>query len=493
MAQIIPVQPFDQVVFGALGDLAKRKLFPALLHRDIDGQILDGVRIIGAGRRDISDAQFQSEIRNSIAEFSDLNSISNKELDRFLARLSYQKIDVSRAADYKALADRMNTDDPTRPQVAYLALAPALYADAAKNLARVGLNRPQVRLVLEKPLGHNLASSQHINQQVGAFFQESQIYRIDHYLGKESVQNLLALRFGNVMFERIWNAANIDHVQITAAEIVGLGSRAAYYNTAGALRDMIQNHLLQLMCLTAMEPPHQFEADAIRDEKRKVLKALRPIGPQEIKLTTVRGQYSAGAVEGAYVEAYSQELGSQTSTETFVAIRADIDNWRWAGVPFYLRTGKRMASRYTEIVIQFKEVPHSIFGSQDQNLKGNRLVIRLQPDEGVRLNLMTKDPGPGGMRLRDAALDLSFAEEFALGRFPDAYERLLLDVVRGNMTLFMRNDEVEAAWSWIDPILTAWESENQPLENYPAGTMGPTQSHLMLGLQGHKWHGDAGI
>ena len=491
MAKIIPVKPFDQVVFGALGDLAKRKLFPALLYRDCDGQIPADARIIGSGRRDLSDEAFRQQIQEAAAPFVDANFVDQAVWKRFLARLSYVRVDVAAGAGYADLAQALKTDNPTRPQVIYLALSPSLYGDAAKNLAQVGLNRPQVRLVLEKPLGHDLKSSQAINSQVGAYFDETQIYRIDHYLGKESVQNLLALRFGNVMFERVWNAANIDHVQITAAETVGLGSRAAYYNTAGALRDMVQNHLLQLMCLTAMEPPAQFEADAIRDEKRKVLKALRPIGKAEITHKTVRGQYGAGAVDGGYVEAYMDELGAETTTETFVAIQAEIDNWRWAGVPFYLRTGKRLASRYTEIIIQFREVPHSIFDGGDQGLLGNRLVIRLQPDEGVRLNLMTKEPGPGGMRLREAALDLSFAEEFNLGRFPDAYERLLLDVVRGDTTLFMRNDEVEAAWSWIDPILTAWENENQPLELYAAGTMGPTQSDLMLGLKGHKWHGDA--
>ncbi len=489
MAQIIPVDPFDQVVFGASGDLARRKLFPALYYRDLDGQIPDGARLIGCGRRAQDDAAFRLFIHGALKEFVEDEHLTHEVVERFLARLSYVSVNVTEPADYGGLVDALETDDPARPQVIYLALPPATYGDVARNLAEVGLNRPQMRLVLEKPLGHNLESSEAINRQVGAFFTEAQIYRIDHYLGKESVQNLLALRFGNVLFERIWNAANIEHVQITAAETVGLGSRATYYDTAGALRDMVQNHLLQLMCLTAMEPPNDFEADAIRDEKRKVLRALRPITESNVGEKTVRGQYGGGAVAGQVVPAYASELGHESATETYVALCAEIDNWRWAGVPFYLRTGKRLRARYTEIVIQFRAVPHSIFGDNQQGLDGNRLVIRLQPDEGVRLNLMTKDPGPGGMRLRQAGLDLSFAEQFDLSRFPDAYERLLLDVVRGNRTLFMRDDEVEAAWAWIDPILAAWTNAVGGPSPYASGTMGPAQADLLLGLKGHSWHG----
>ncbi len=488
MVKIIPVDPFDYVVFGALGDLAKRKLFPALASRDADGQIPGDARIIGSGRRDLTHEAFRAEVYEACKKFMDASQIDQTVWDRFLGRLFYQQIDVTTADGYQELAQTLGQATKERPQVFYLALAPAFYADTAKFLAQAGLNGPHTRLVLEKPLGKDLTSSRKINEQVGQYFAERQIYRIDHYLGKESVQNLLALRFGNMMFERIWNSDNIDHVQITAAETVGLGSRVSYYDTAGALRDMVQNHLLQLMCLTAMEPPSVYEADAIRDEKRKVLKALRPIGPAEVATKTVRGQYGPGAVDGQVADGYVQELGEGSDTETFVAIEAEIDNWRWAGVPFYLRTGKSLAARYTEIVIQFKSVPHSMFAEEDRALPGNRLIIRLQPDEGVRLNLMTKDPGPGGMRLRDASLDLSFAEEFEVSRFPDAYERLLLDVVRGNTTLFMRNDEVEAAWAWIDPILAAWTSENCPVEPYAAGTMGPTRADLLLALAQRQWH-----
>lgn len=488
MAQIIPVAPFDKVVFGALGDLAKRKLFPALYYRDLDGQIPDGARLIGSGRRPYSDQDFRDEIRSALMEHVSDAHLNDRAISSFLERLSYATINVTDEKGYSALAHLLDTNDPERPQIIYLALSPGLYGDVAKNLAAVGLNRSQIRLVLEKPLGHDLASSVAINRRVGEYFDETQIYRIDHYLGKESVQNLLALRFGNVMFERIWNARNIDHVQITAAETVGLGSRVDYYDKAGALRDMVQNHLLQLMCLTAMEPPHEYEADAIRNEKVKVLKSLRTINLHNIAEKTVRGQYAGGTVNSELLPAYAEELGQSSNTETYVAICAEIENWRWAGVPFYLRTGKRLSQRYTEIVIQFRQVPHSIFGSDNMSVEGNRLVIRLQPDEGVRLNLMTKDPGPGGMRLRRAGLDLSFAEEFDLPRFPDAYERLLLDVVRGNRTLFMRNDEVESAWGWIDPVLDAWRNSSMELNLYPAGTMGPLEADRLLSKRGHSWH-----
>ena len=294
---------------------------------------------------------------------------------------------------------------------------------------------------------------------LGKVFSEDQIFRIDHYLGKETVQNLMALRFANTLFEPLWNSAHIDHVQITVAESLGVGTRGGYYDHAGALRDMVQNHLIQLICLTAMEPPSDFEADAVRDEKLKILRALRPIDETNIDAMTVRGQYKSGAVEGMSVPGYVEEIkGDESSTETFVALKCEIDNWRWAGVPFYLRTGKRLPDRVSEIVITFKEVPHSIFGTSAGKIGANRLISRLQPDEGVKLNLMIKEPGPGGMRLVRVPLDMTFAETFEV-RQPDAYERLIMDVVRGNLTLFMRRDEVEAAWKWIDPIRAAWETQ----------------------------------
>ncbi|MGA7268405.1 MAG: glucose-6-phosphate dehydrogenase, partial [Aestuariivirga sp.] len=353
-----------------------------------------------------------------------------------------------------------------------------------------GLVTPQTRVVIEKPLGKSGASARAVNDAIGKVFSEPQIYRIDHYLGKETVQNLMALRFANALFEPVWNSAHIDHVQITVAETLGVEGRAGYYDTAGALRDMVQNHILQLLCLVAMEPPASAAANDLRDEKLKVLKALRPIMGDAVAQLTVRGHYRAGASDGGAVKGYLEELGSTTSkTETFVAIKAEIENWRWAGVPFYLRTGKRLPSRVSEIVVTFKPVPHSIFGTAAGPVMSNRLVLRLQPDEGVKLWLMIKDPGPGGMRLSHVPLDMTFAEAFDV-RNPDAYERLLMDVVRGSQTLFMRRDEVEAAWAWIDPILEAWAASPDLPKPYTAGTWGPSAAVALIERDGRTWYED---
>ena len=342
--------------------------------------------------------------------------------------------------------------------------------------------------MVEKPIGRSLASAKALNDQIGSVFGEHQIFRIDHYLGKETVQNLMALRFANALYEPLWNSAHIDHVQITVAETVGLEDRVTYYDTAGALRDMVQNHILQLLCLVAMEPPSSMDANAVRDEKLKVLRSLKRINGQEAPKSTVRGQYRAGASSGGAVKGYLEELGKKDSTtETFVALKAEIGNWRWAGVPFYLRTGKRLATRVSEIVIEFKPVPHNIFGESAGNVQPNQLVIRLQPDEGVKQFIMVKDPGPGGMRLRQLPLDMSFAESFD-GRSPDAYERLIMDVIRGNQTLFMRRDEVEAAWTWVDPILNAWSESRQEAQGYTAGTWGPSASIALIERDGRTWH-----
>jgi glucose-6-phosphate 1-dehydrogenase len=345
--------------------------------------------------------------------------------------------------------------------------------------------------VVEKPIGKSLASARTVNDAIGAVFPEDRIYRIDHYLGKETVQNLMALRFANALFEPLWNASHIDHVQITVAETLGLETRAGYYDTAGALRDMVQNHILQLLCLVAMEPPTRLSADAVRDEKLKVLKSLTPITGDRVADLTVRGQYRAGANASGPVRGYLEELGRPEShTETFAALRVDIDSWRWAGTPFYLRTGKRLPSRVSEIMVAFRPIPHSVFDRSAGPIAANRLVIRLQPDEGVKLWLMIKDPGPGGMRLRQVPLDMSFADVFET-RNPDAYERLLMDVVRGNQTLFMRRDEVEAAWSFIEPILDAWAASPEPPRPYTAGTWGPTSSVALLERDRRTWHEEA--
>ncbi len=488
MSQIIPVPPCNYVVFGGTGDLSMRKLFPALYYREADGQLPEDASVIAVARGDLSQEAFVAQLeeacrRNVAPEYFD-----NDVMKRFAARFHYRRVDALTPEGYAELAPLLDATGE-RVRVFYLATAPRLFGAICNNLNEAGLINAATRVVLEKPIGHDLESSCEINDAVGQVFEEHQIYRIDHYLGKETVQNLLALRFGNILFERVWSNAVIDHVQITAAETVGLGDRAGYYNTSGALRDMVQNHLLQLLCLVAMEAPYAMNADAVRDEKLKVLNSLRPMAPEDVANSVVFGQYQAGAINGESVPAYVDELGEDSRTETYVALKANIDNWRWAGVPFYLRTGKRLSRRHSEIIIDFRDIPHSAFPGDAGPIASNRLVIRLQPDEGVSLHLMTKDPGPGGMRLRKAPLDLSFAEEFNV-RYPDSYERLLLDVVRGSSTLFMRRDEVEAAWRWVGPIIDYWENASAAPKGYTSGSWGPTSSATLIDRDGRSWHED---
>jgi glucose-6-phosphate 1-dehydrogenase len=380
-----------------------------------------------------------------------------------------------------------------RVRVFYLATSPDLYGPICANLRGAGLVTKESRVVLEKPIGHDLASARAIISHVGDVFSESQTFRIDHYLGKETVQNLMALRFANTIFERLWTTDVIDHVQITVAESVGLEGRGGYYDRAGQLRDMVQNHMLQLLCLIAMEPPVSLETDRVRDEKLKVLRALRPIAPHEVAALTVRGQYAQGAIDGKPVAGYLADLGNEesSSTETFVALKAEIKTWRWANVPFYLRTGKRLPQKVSEIVIQFRAAPFSIFPAESAEWQPNRLIIRLQPEEGMRLEMMTKDPGPGGLRLSPTGLDIRFEKTFGM-RFPDAYERLLMDTVRGNATLFMRHDEVEAAWGWVEPILEAWAARPDQPRPYPAGSWGPTAAIALIERDGRTWHEELG-
>ena len=489
-SRIIPVPPFDYVVFGATGDLAKRKLIPALYYRFKDGQFDEKSRIIGVSRSPLSDADFQKAARDSITEFVEKEYQDKKTIDRFVSIFSYVANDVTDEAHWADLSAKLR-EDPKIIRAFYLAVAPNLFGPICEYLSKRGYYRRDARVVLEKPLGHDLASSEAINNEVASIFEEDQVYRIDHYLGKETVQNLLALRFANKLFEPIWNSANIDHVQITVSESVGAGTRG-YYDESGALRDMIQNHIMQLVCLVAMEPPASDDANALRDEKLKVLRSLKPITGSEVAKFTVRGQYRGVTSETASVKGYQDELPPEkkgSRTETFVALKAEIENWRWAGVPFYLRTGKRMANRVSEIVIQFRQIPHSIFEHAEGAPKPNKLVIRLQPDEGVKLFLMIKDPGPGGMRLREVPLNLSFAKTFA-ERTPEAYERLLLDVIRGSQTLFMRRDELEAAWKWVDPIREAWDASRDAPQPYTAGTWGPTGSIALIERDGRTWHED---
>lgn len=481
-SRVIPVEPFVLVVFGATGDLSRRKLIPAMFQRDAAGQLPEDADIFGVARGHLEPGAFVAQAKAAIEEHVPKAERPAELVERFLKRLHYVAADAVGDEGWTELGAQLAVFKD-RVTVFYLATGPALFEPICERLGRFGLAAGNTRVVVEKPVGKNGDSAHEVNEAISRVFPEDRVYRIDHYLGKETVQNLMALRFANSLFEPLWNAAHIDHVQITVAESLGVEGRAGYYDTAGALRDMVQNHILQLLCLVAMEPPSHLAADPVRDEKLKVLRALKPAGPQD----WVRGQYKAGASAGGPVKGYLEELGAETSqTETFVALKAEIQNWRWAGVPFYLRTGKRLAERVSEIVITFRPVPHSVFGESAGPLLPNRLVIRLQPDEGVKLWLTIKDPGPGGMRLRPVSLDMSFASTFHI-RNPDAYERLLLDVVRGNQTLFMRRDEVEAAWAWIDPLLEAWSQASEPPKPYTSGTWGPSAAIALIERDGRTW------
>ncbi len=485
MAEFIPVETFDIVIFGATGDLTQRKLLPALYHRWLDGQIPADSRILGSARSEMSQEAFQAFAKSACKDGSGADW-DEAQWTEFAALLSYHGMDATAAnAPWDELKAALS-GVPGRPCIFYLATAPRLYVSICQALGKAGLNSPDARVVLEKPIGTDLASAKAINDGVAAVFEEKAVYRIDHYLGKETVQNLMVLRFANALFEPVWSRAEVDHVQITVSESLGVDQRADYYDSSGALRDMVQNHMLQLLCLTAMEPPGSMHENDVRTEKIKVLHALRRFTPQEAKEKTVRAQYTSGLVEGKAVPGYLEALSADTpsKTETFVAVLAEIDNWRWAGVPFYLRTGKRMRERKSEIVIQFKPAPHSIFG--DIGTAVNRLVIRLQPKEAVRLYIQIKEPGPGGLRVKSLPLDLSYAENFTT-RYPDAYERLLMDVVRGNLSLFMRRDEVEAAWRWVDDLINAWTELDEPLDTYPAGSNGPSSADFLLRREGRAW------
>jgi glucose-6-phosphate 1-dehydrogenase len=479
---------FDLVIFGATGDLSLRKLVPALYHRDVAGQLNDDARLFAVARGEMSDAEYREMAAAALKEHVTAEEFDATRVGHFLQRFRYLSLDAQKSEDYEGLKAALDGGD-TRIVVFYLAMAPRFFGPICTQLAKAGLNRAEARVVLEKPIGQDLASARSINAAVAAAFPESRVFRIDHYLGKETVQNLMALRFANALFEPIWHRGVIDHVQVTVAEKIGVEGRADYYDHAGALRDMVQNHLLQLLCLVAMEPPNEFAADAVRDEKLKVLEALRRISEHEVGEKTVRGQYGRGSVDAAATVSYLDELGHASSTETFVVVKAEVETWRWAGVPFYLRTGKRLPVRHSEIVVQFRPVPHLIFPAAARDVTPNRLVIRLQPDEGIALHMMSKVPGPGGMRLRTAPLNLSFAEAFR-GRQPDAYERLLMDVVRGNPMLFMRSDEVEAAWRWAEPILAAWTAQDDPPKPYTAGSWGPSAAIGLIERDGRNWHED---
>ena len=468
------------LLFGATGDLAQRMLLPSLCALDADQLISPDLAIVGTARSDHDDASYRNFARAALEKYLPGNRKGG--IATFLNRLSYVPLDATKPEGFGALADKVGPIDGG--MAIFLSTAPSLFEPTIAGLERSGLATEKVRIGLEKPLGSDLASSRQINDAVASAFPEHRIFRIDHYLGKETVQNLLALRFANLMFEPLWNAAHIDHVQITVAETVGLESRIDFYDGAGALRDMVQNHMLQLLALVAMEPPVSYEATAVRDEKVKVLRALRPIQPSE----TVTGQYRAGAIARQAVPGYDEELGQESDTETFVALKAHVDNWRWKGVPFYLRTGKRLPKRTTEIVVQFRCIPHSIFDGA--RTLPNRLVIGIQPEENISLSLMAKVPGldRNGIGLREVPLDIAMPDAFTGTHRRIAYERLLLDLIEGNQTLFVRRDEVEAQWQWIDAIRNVWAGEGQTPKTYTAGSWGPSAAIALTERDGVSWH-----
>ena len=476
VSRVIPVEPFDLVIFGGTGDLARRKILPGLYRRFCAGQMPRDARVIGAARGEMDAEGYRAFVAEAVAEFG--GDPADKDLSGFLQRLDYVTIDARGENGWRDLAALMRSDVV---RAFYFSVGPSLFGDLAERLNQHGLTDAATRIVVEKPFGRDLATARALNKDLAAHFDEHQIYRIDHYLGKETVQNLMAVRFGNMLFEPLWNSQYVDHIQITVAETVGVGGRGEYYDKSGAMRDMVQNHLMQLLCLIAMEPPAKFKPDAVRDEKLKVIRALDPVGPEDV----VRGQYEGNGERPGYIH----QVGNRdTKTESYVALRARVSNWRWAGTPFYLRTGKRLRERTSEIAVVFKDAPHSIF-DEDSGRHSNILTIKLQPNEGIELGVTIKEPGPGGMRLVDVPLDMSFAE--ALGPeeadFPDAYERLIMDVIRGNQTLFMRGDEVEAAWAWTDAIIEGWKDRGEAPLTYATGSSGPDDALMLMHRDGRRW------
>lgn len=476
VSKTIPVKPFDLVIFGATGDLAKRKIIPALFRRFIAGQIPPVSRIIGVSRQKLSNEQFSTLIVEFINEFVPINVYEKKDLIAFCKMVFFTSIDLKSDKGWLNLSKFIETNSHDI-RTFYLSISPALIESCSQKLKNFNLITKNSRVVVEKPLGTNLSSARMLNKTLRSVFDENQIFRIDHYLGKETVQNLMALRFANVLLEPLWNNNYIDHVQITVAETGDVDGRGEYYDDVGAMRDMVQNHLMQLLCLIAMEPPAHFDADDIRNEKLKIIRSIQPVDIKD----TVRGQYVNGE------KSFRNHVNNKDSkTESFVALKAHISNWRWAGVPFYLRTGKAMSKKVSEIVIEFKPLAHSIFPDLGRDYK-NKLVIRLQPEEGITLHMGVKEPGPGGMRLVNAPLDMTFAELAGQVEAIEAYERLIMDTCRGDQTLFMRGDELEAAWSWIDNIMNDWDLSKKSPFDYEAGTNGPNQAEELLSRDGRNW------
>ncbi len=475
---------FDLVLFGGTGDLAWRKLIPALFQAARHGKLPPGGRLLGVARDERSDDEYRHFLRERLAEVDSAKRPTDDEFARFAAQVQYRRMDLSHPDDYVGLKQWVDARGADTV-VLYLATSPHLFPQICEQLGRVGLNGPNVRVVLEKPLGHDLASAREINRVVRASFAERQALRIDHYLGKPAVQNLTALRFGNALFEPLWRRDSIANIQITIAESIGVGTRGDFYDRTGALRDMIQNHALQLLTMIAMEPPASADADAIRDEKLKVLKSLKPFTAESVGRDVVRGQYKAGNVEGEPVVGYLDEVKVPAGSrcETFVALRTEVQNWRWAGVPFYLRTGKRLASRDANIVVNFRPVPHPIFPG---TTRANKLVIKLQPEDGLELHLLAAKGTGSSELLSPVSLDLDFDKAFPSERV-GAYERLLLDAIAGRLNLFVRSDEQEQAWRWVEPILDAWARDATGPRPYVAGTWGPPASSALVARDGFVW------
>lgn len=475
------------VIFGALGDLSRRKLLPALYQLEVCGLINKDSRIVGAARDKYNLEEFKRVVLENLNTFVK-ETLDDDVLNRFMNRMVYQQLDFKVSSSFTQLSDTLSKGNSTR--VYYFSTAPAIYGDICKGLNHANLITDEDRVVMEKPIGHSLESSIAINNQVSEFFKENQTYRIDHYLGKETVLNLLVLRFANSLFTNNWDRNSIDHVQITVAESVGIEGRWGFYDEAGQMRDMVQNHLLQVLSLLAMEPPADLSAESVRAEKLKVVKALQPINRENIKDKAIRGQYTDGYLNGVAVPGYlnEEDANANSNTETFVAIKAEIDNWRWKGVPFYLRTGKRMPKKHSEIVVHFKQQPHNIFKDSYTDLPANKLTIRLQPDEGVELQMMNKIPGIASkMNIQENKLDLSFNDTYQDERVVDAYERLMLEILNGNQSLFVSRSEVEAAWVWADSIIEAWKTTNEAPKPYAAGSWGPVSSISLIARDDRQW------
>ena len=484
---MIQPKPFDLILFGGTGDLAMRKLLPAMFNIHANGQWPDDSKLICVARSDYSREDFLAFVAENAKGNVSQELLEKDSWDEFCNVIDYVAIDLFDTDSYSKLGTHLEGREELN-RLFYLSTGPNLFGPICENLGKNLLITQKSRIAVEKPLGRDQASAREINAQMSEYFEEHQIYRIDHYLGKEPVQNLIALRFGNALFEPLWRRGRIRDVQITVAEQLGVEGRGEFYDQTGALRDMIQNHLLQMLCIIAMEPPTSMAGDGVRDEKLKVLKALKPLQGDDVLNKTVRGQYTRGIVASKDVPDYTEEKGvaPDSVTETYVALKAEIENWRWSGVPFYLRTGKSMQTKISEIVINFEEVPHSIFDNEPSLPPPNRLVIQMQPSEGIKLSIVAKKPGDG-MRLTPVNLNLDLSKTYERGSY-NAYQRLLVDLMDGNLSLFMRHDELDAAWAWIDPIINTWHDRDVRPKTYPAGTWGPAASSALIARDGFSWH-----